>query len=216
MEATETQENGNYFRLLRMTLNFADKNYAAGRCLWFHLAMREAANLLCLAIEQAMKVLVIQKKLENNDLQSLIATKSGVPQHHYDPMEPNRNIANEILHHVMRCLLKNHNLIDLAGKLRDEGIIDLTEFEATISNVNRFYDLRYYSIGTAEIASNEIDAIDRIYFLLRSQIRPPLFDKLTVTPPIGPFDNNGQNLFAFTHLQNNSFPPPSYSITIPN
>jgi len=208
-------DNELYFKILQYTLLGADQNYAAGRCLWFHLAMREAANLLSLAIEQAMKVLYVQQKLEERDLQSLIAQKhSHNPQYQYDPQEIDRAKINKLLAHVMHGLLRDHKLMHLADRLKNESVIDLTGFAATLENINKFYDLRYYSpVGYAQIGSNEIDSIDRIFFLLRASMRPPLISNLYIGPAFGVFNNNGRNLTTFTFYQNKSFAQPAYPIS---
>lgn len=208
------QDNEVYFRILKYTLLGADHNYAAGRCLWFNLAMREAANLLCLAIEQAMKVLYVQQNLEGRDLQRLVAPKhSRNPQYQYDPEEKDRAKITKILNHVLHGLLRDHNLMRLAERLKDESVIDLTGFAATLSKVNECYDLRYFSPASAQIGSSEIDNLDRIYFLLRASMRPPLPNNLFIAPAFGPFNNNGRNLFTFTFYQNKSFAQPTYSIS---
>lgn len=214
MDATKMQDNEVYFRILNYTLLGADQNYAAGRCLWFHLAMREAANLLSLAIEQAMKVLYVQQKLEKRDLQSLVASKhSRNPQYQYDPQEIDRAKINKILAHVLHGLLRDHNLIRLAERLKNESVIDLTGFAATLDKVNEFYDLRYFSPNNTQIGGSEIDNIDRIFFLLRASMRPPLPSNLIIGPAWDVFNNNGRNLFAFSFHQNKSFAQPAYSIS---
>ena len=128
------------------------------------------------------------------------------PQYIYDPLEADREKINKILDHVLRNLLRNHNLISLADRLKEEHLIDLTEFYEAIATVNEYYDLRYYSPGNREISGSSIEVIDKIYFLLRQCIKPPLVTSLFVSP-FG-LTNNGQDFFQYAFHKNKSFTRP--------
>ena len=215
MDAPELPANYQYFKILQYPLLGADHNYVAGRCLWFHCAMREAANLLCLAIEQAIKVLIVQKKLEEKSLQSMITKKKFIddPQYKYDPQENDRIKIDNIINRVFLDLSRDHNLTLLAERLSKENQIDLTQYQATIAKINEYYDLRYYTPGTTSISSKIIDEVDEIYFLLRRSINPPLKQTLFVMSPF--MMNFDENFYNYAYHKNKSFNQPVLQHALP-
>lgn len=50
---------------LNSWLQKADQNYTEGRALWFHLMFDGSCNLLWLASEQMMKILLLQKDFQH-------------------------------------------------------------------------------------------------------------------------------------------------------
>lgn len=176
---------------LNAWLQKSDGNYIAGRILWKSLLVEQAGNLLWLASEQMMKILLLQK---NVGAYSAAAT----------------SLAD--LHTRLDTEAKRlgHNTGSLFSSLGSEYTsLSIFHFQAVLDKMNDLFYRRYVVHSGNSISFNALDQIDEFYFLLRNEVLPDVgvgtIDEIHIQRKHGwphPLAS-----FKFAYLDNTHFKP---------
>lgn len=137
---------------LNSWLQKADRNYIEGRLLWFNLCVDGASNLLWLALEQIIKILLLQKNIDS------FSKQCGDLDELYVVLEKE---AKKIGHSVNQLL----SSIDAEY----EGL-NVNTFKDVLEKTNEYFYRRYVVKNGSSISLLMINDIDNLYFLLRSNI----------------------------------------------
>lgn len=158
-----------YFFSLHSYLALADNHYVEGRFLWLNQAFNGAGNLLWLAFEQLIKILIIQNMIEKNSLHDIeIKGCSGKKiKVKYDQNENDLELMAKILDSLFFGIDSKHNLNSLLRSLKDDTGIDLTEYNKCLTKINEFFKRRYVVNSGTSINPVMLDEIDRLFFYLR-------------------------------------------------
>lgn len=161
-----------YFFSLHSYLTLVDNHYVEGRFLWLNQAFNGAGNLLWLAFEQLIKVLIIQTKIEKNLLDEVYikSDSRGKIKVKYDQNENDIELIAKLLDSLLFSIDSKHNLNSLLNTLKDNTGIDLTEYKKCLAKINEFFKRRYVVNSGTSINPIMLDEIDRLFFYLRSFI----------------------------------------------
>ena len=177
------------YSALNSWLQKSDGNYIEGRLLWLNLFVDGASNLLWLASEQLIKILLLQKNIDtfsnqssNSDELYKILDKEGIKLGH-DVYKLIRNINKEYPH------------------------IGISKYEMTLKKLQEYFYRRYVVHEGSSISLLMLDDVDELYFLLREEVDPDVglgtIDEIFIQRK----HNWGHPLsaFAYAYLQNKHF-----------
>lgn len=148
--------NSKSYLALNSWLQKADHNYMEGRLLWLNMFINGASNLLWLASEQIIKILLLQKNIDtlsnaSNDLDDL----------------------HEKIDRKGKSL--GHDVHKLVAKIKAEyPDLDLTQFEPVLIKLQEYFYRRYVVRGGSSISLSLLDQIDDFYFKARAKIDPDI------------------------------------------
>ncbi len=174
---------------LNSWLQKSDQNYIEGRLLWLNWLVNGASNLLWLALEQIIKILLLQKKVNN------LSNKSS-------------NLDE--LHNLLDTEGKKlgHDVHKLIAKINSEyPDLDISRFESVLKKLQEYFYRRYVVREGSSISLLMLDKIDELYFILR--------DKVDSDIGLGTIDEiyiqrkhdwgHPLSAFAYAYLQNKYF-----------
>jgi hypothetical protein len=139
-------------------LQCADGNYVSGRHLWWSDLFLGACNLLWLATEQMVKLLI---------LEHMRAT--------LDQGSRDLDAIHRTLGRAAQGIDRNHRRVTLTAALAAElPHIDLAPYEAAMDKLQEFYMRRYVVHSGTSIRPELIHQIDHLYFHLRAFVPPSL------------------------------------------
>lgn len=194
------EDNYYYYFSLHAYLSRADQHYLEGRLLWANHAIDGACNLFWLAIEQMIKLIIIQKRIEKKSLNAVHNKEDRSKKVlNYDPQEKDIRKIHKILDKTSYNLNSKHQL--------DELLKILMSFQATLEKVKEYYERRYYKDEASSIRLTELDNIDEVYFFLRKNVNQniprSLIDEISYQRKF----NTGHPLphFILAYYQNKSF-----------
>jgi len=165
------KDNYYYYFALHAYLSRADGHYVEARLLWLNNAWDGSCNLFWLAIEQLIKLNVIQQRIENKCLRDIKIKENGNDIiYSYDPQETDIRKIHKILDKTSYGINSKHQLNELLRILMMETGIDLSRFRNTLETVKEFYELRYCKDEDSSLDLRQIDKIDEIYFCLRNNL----------------------------------------------
>jgi hypothetical protein len=165
------KDNYYYYFCLHAYLSRADDHYVEGRFLWANYAVDGACILLWLAIEQLIKLNIIQERIENKVLDGIEIKESGNKVTlGYDPQEKDVRKIHKILDKTSYKINSRNQLDKLLVILNDEVNIDLSMYEDTLGSVKEYYERRYYKDQGTSISLGQLESIDEVYFLLRGNL----------------------------------------------
>lgn len=137
---------------LNSWLQKADHNYYEGRLLWLHMCLDGACNLLWLSCEQMIKILLLQKKIDE------ISSKSK-----------NLNELHKKLDRLGKSI--NHDAKKLIKELENEyPDLDINKFIPVLEKLQEYFFRRYVVHQGSSISLMMIKEIDEFYFLLRNKV----------------------------------------------
>ncbi|MCD6321725.1 MAG: hypothetical protein J7L77_01745 [Clostridiales bacterium] len=202
------KDNDLYYFALSAYLSKADSHYLEARLLWLNFAIDGACDLFWLAIEQLIKLNLIQHRIEEKSLQDVKIRENGNKiVYSYDPQETDFRKIHKILDKTSYEINSRHQLDKLLRLLIEETGIDLCTFRDTLEKVKEYYERRYYRAGSTSISLGLIDKIDEIYFYLRNSLNEnfprALIDEISYQRKF----NTGHPLpyFAYAYLNNKHF-----------
>jgi hypothetical protein len=165
------KDNYYYYFCLHAYLSRADHHYVEGRFLWANYAVDGSCILLWLAIEQLIKLNIIQERIEKKVLDGVEIKESGNKVTlDYDPQEKDVRKINKILDKTSYKINSRHQLNELLRILNDQVNIDLSIYYDTLGKVKEYYERRYYKDEGTSISIGQLDSIDEVYFLLRGNL----------------------------------------------
>jgi hypothetical protein len=165
------KDNYYYYFCLHAYLSRADDHYVEGRFLWANYAVDGACILLWLAIEQLIKLNIIQERIENKVLDGIEIKESGNKVTlGYDPQEKDVRKIHKILDKTSYKINSRHQLNELLRILNDQVNIDLSIYYDTLRKVKEYYERRYYKDQGTSISLGQLESIDEVYFLLRGNL----------------------------------------------
>lgn len=159
--------------------------------MWLHLLVDGASNLLWLSSEQIIKILLLQKEIEQHSNRS---ANLSVLHDHLDKQ------GKELGHDVRKLIQKiNQEYPDL----------DISRFERMLKKLQEYFYRRYVVHSGSSVSLLMLDEIDEFYFLLRSKVHAEV--GLGTIDEIYIRRKHGWEIFppAFTYAyqQNNHFKP---------
>jgi hypothetical protein len=137
---------------LNAWLQKADGNYIEGRFLWLNYLLNGASNLLWLASEQIIKILLLQKEIENYTKQSSDLTELYV----------NLDKSGKRFGHNVEELIKSIN--------KEYPGISISKFGDTLIKLQEYFYRRYVVHSGSSISLIMLNEVDEFYFLLRSKV----------------------------------------------
>lgn len=161
-----------YFFSLQSYLTLVDNHYVEGRFLWLNYAFNGAGNLLWLAFEQLIKILIIQSRIERNQIDEIkikndLGEKISVK---FSNNEIDIKLRAKILDSLFYHIDSKHNLDTLLKEFHNSTDIDLSEFKNCLEKINEFFKRRYVVNNGTYINPAMLDEIDKLFFFLRSLI----------------------------------------------
>ena len=176
---------------LNAWLQKADSNYIAGRALWLNMLINGSCNLLWLASEQIIKILILQKNVDSY---------------------PRSNSDSSVLHISLdeECKKLGHSVNKLILRVNaDYPNLNISKYETVLGKLQEFFYRRYVVNSGTSISLDILNEVDEFYFLLRSQIGPDVglgtIDEIHIQRKHKwkhPLDS-----FAYAYQHNNHFKP---------
>lgn len=176
---------------LNAWLQKSDENYIDGRLLWLNRRINGSCNLLWLASEQMIKILLLQKDIATLSLASadLAALHTNLDKK-----------ATKLGHKV-------HSLIQAVNATYPELVI--SKYEVVLKKLQEYFFRRYVIHSGSSIALAMLDEIDELYFLLRSNVHADVglgtVDEIFIQRKHG--WDHPLPAFSFAYLQNKHFMP---------
>jgi hypothetical protein len=146
--------NITHYSNLCSRLQKADESYIEGRLLWLNQFVNGASNLLWLASEQLLKLLLLQKNI------TVLSENSSNTKQLFEKLD---NEGRKIGHNLT-------NIINLTKTEYPE--LDLTPFEPALKKIQEYFYRRYIVFDGGSISLNLLDQIDNFYFTVRAMIHP--------------------------------------------
>ncbi|AFU67758.1 hypothetical protein P700755_000754 [Psychroflexus torquis ATCC 700755] len=174
---------------LNSWLQKADSNYIEGRLLWLNWLVDGSCNLLWLACEQMIKILLLQEKIDT-----------------YSAESTNMDELHKVLDKKGKKL--GHDVGKLIAKINAEyPELDITKYKTTLEKLQEYFYRRYVINKGSSISMNMLNEVDEFYFLLRSKIYSDVglgtIDEIFIQKK----HNRGHFLpaFSYSYLHNKSF-----------
>ena len=184
-----TNMNSKNYLALNHWLQKSDGNYMEGRLLWLNSFVDGASNLLWLASEQIIKILLLQKNIDT------LSNQSSDLDELYDILDR----EGKKLGHDVHKLISNMN--------KEYPQIDISKYEPTLEKLQEYFNRRYAVRGGSSISLLMLDEVDELYFLLRGEIDPDVglgtIDEIFIQKK-----HNWKHplpAFAYAYLQNKHF-----------
>lgn len=161
-----------YFFSLHSYLTLVDNHYVEGRFLWLNHVFNGAGNLLWLAFEQLIKILIIQSRMEQNQITEIkIKNESGNKINvKFSDNEMDIKLRAKILDALFYQIDSKHNLNTLFKEFHDTTDINLSQYKICLEKINEFFKRRYVVNNGTSINPKMLDEIDELFFSLRSLI----------------------------------------------
>jgi hypothetical protein len=183
--------DSNSYLALNAWLQKSDGNYIEGRLLWLNSLVNGACNLLWLALEQIIKIILLQKQI--NEISSDVSN--------LDELHNKLDKKGKKLGHNVHALIQSINT--------EYPDLDISKYEKTLNKLQEFFYRRYVVHSGNSISLLTLNAVDELYFLLRSKVSSDVglgtIDEIYIqkkhkwTHPIP--------AFAYSYLQNIHFQP---------
>lgn len=176
---------------LNAWLQKADVNYIEGRLLWLNWLVDGASNLLWLASEQMIKILLLQKEIDRYSNQA-----SDLDTMHQVLEEEGKDLGHNV-----------HKLILAISRAYPD--LDISRFESVLKKLQEYFYRRYVVRGGSSISLAMLQQVDEFYFLLREQVHPDVglgtVDEVYIQRKHG--WHHPLAAFEYAYLQNKSFKP---------
>ena len=174
---------------LNSWLQKADSNYMEGRLLWLNWLVNGSSNLLWLACEQMIKILLLQKEIDT-----------------YSAESADMDELHKVLDKKGKKL--GHDVGKLIIKVNSEyPELDISKYKTTLEKLQEYFYRRYVINKGSSISMKMLDEVDALYFLLRSKIHSDVglgtIDEIFIQKK----HKWGHPLpaFSYAYLQNKSF-----------
>ena len=178
-----------WYLSLNSWLQKADQNYIEGRLLWLNWLVNGASNLLWLSLEQMIKILLLQKRID-----SLSSQVNNLDDLHNLLDSEGKKIGHNV-----------HDLIQQIKKMYPD--LDIDKFEETLKKLQEYFYRRYVVNSRSSISLLMLDNVDKLYFLLRSKvdsdIGPGTIDEIFIQRKYNWW--HPLSAFAYAYLQNKYF-----------
>jgi hypothetical protein len=179
----------NSYLSLNSWLQKSDQNYIEGRLLWLNCLVGGASNLLWLASEQIIKILLLQKNIDD-----------------YSKAAPTIDELYKLLD--KKGIALGHKVHELIREINIEyPDINISKYESTLKKLQEYFYRRYVVNGGSSISMLMLDEIDEFYFLLRGKVESDIglgtIDEIYIQRK----HNWGHPLaaFAYAYLENKHF-----------
>ena len=150
----DCEMNSQSYLALNAWLQKADQNYIEGRLLWLNHLINGACNLLWLASEQILKILILQKTID-----SFSENSSDLKQLH-------ETIDKE-------GMKLGHSVIKLIQRVNsDYPGFDISKYEKVLEKIQEYFYRRYVVHSGSSISLLMLNEVDEFYFLVRGKIEP--------------------------------------------
>ncbi len=179
------------FLALNAWFQKSDSNYIEGRLLWQNHLVDGACNLLWLASEQVIKILLLQKN---------------------DNQYPEEKLNLNDLHKTMNKIAERyrHRVQKLINKINNEYTeLDISKYENTLTKLHEYFHRRYVVNSSSSIPLSLIEEVDEFYFLLRDKVHadvgPGTIDEIHIQKK-----HRWQHpvpAFKYAYINNNHFRP---------
>jgi hypothetical protein len=159
--------------------------------LWLNSLVDGASNLLWLASEQIVKILLLQKEIDGYSAKS-----TDLDEMHQILDEEGRKLG----HNVNKLVLViGHEYADL----------DISRFEPVLKKLQEYFYRRYVVREGSSISLTMLEQVDEFYFLLRERVHPDvglgIIDEIHIQKKHG--WRHPLTAFEYAYLNNKSFKP---------
>lgn len=146
--------NPQSYLALNAWLQKADQNYIEGRMLWLNHMINGSCNLLWLASEQILKILLLQQNID-----SFSESSSDLTELHETLDKEGKKIGHSV-----------SNLIQRVNS--DYPGFDISKFENVLEKLQEYFYRRYVVHSGSSISLLMLNEVDEFYFLVRGKIEP--------------------------------------------
>jgi len=165
------QDNHYFYFCLNVYLLNADSHYVEGRFLWLNHGIQGACNLLWLAVEQLITLVILDKRLIDRSIDNVEIKHNGNTQVLiYDPQEQDIKVIDKIISRTLYKIERKHRLDRLLDILKSETDIALDGQRSALEKLKEYHDRRYYENSGSSINLGLLDEIDMFYFTLRGSL----------------------------------------------
>lgn len=174
---------------LNSWLQVADGNYISGRLLWYNFLFTGASNLLWLSCEQIIKIILLQKKIDN------ISSNCANLDEMYSECDK-------------RGKKYGHSVDELCNRILNEySCINLTRYKPVLEKLNEYFYRRYVVHTGSSISLNMLNLVDEFYFELRGNVESDVglgtIDEIHIQKKHG--WGHPLPAFEYAYIKNNSF-----------
>lgn len=148
-----------YKLVINSWLQKSDHLYIDWRCLWYKMWINSACVLLWLSLEQMMKILIIQDKINKWEIN---LEEKNLDEIHSIFDKEARKLSKWQNHHCIDELLNNFNISYPA--------FDINQYKTNILKINEYFGRRYVKHSWTSISILLLYSIDELYFNLRDLI----------------------------------------------
>lgn len=195
MHQNDPMDSQSYLTL-NAWLQKSDGNYIDGRLLWLNHRINGSCNLLWLASEQIIKILLLQK-----DIDTLSLASADLAALHTNLDEKAKKLGHKV-----------HNLIQAVNIAYPE--LCISKYEAVLKRLQEHFYRRYVVHSGSSIALTMLDEIDELYFLLRNNVHADVglgtVDEIFIQKKHG--WNHPLPAFSFAYLENRHFRPRKHRV----
>lgn len=162
------ENNHYYYWCLHSYLSRADEHYVEGRSLWLQWMYDGASILLWMSVEQMIKLLITQSKIETGSLEKFENKDLGLVVH--DPLETDIKRVHALIDKEFYRIGSRHKLDGFKAQLLDVCGIDLSPYLTALEKLEEYFIRRYVQHNGSSLSGGNIEIIDEVYFLLRSKL----------------------------------------------
>ena len=181
--------NSTSYLALNAWLQKSDMNYISGRLLWFNLCTHGSCNLLWLSCEQIMKIVLIQKNVDD-----LASQCSNLDDIHRLIDREGKQLGHDVSKLINKIEIEYPNLA-------------INKYKLVLEKLQEYFYRRYVVRGSSSIDIRMIDDVDEFYFMIRKIVEPEIglgtIDEIFIQKK----HNWGHPIsaFNFAYLHNKSF-----------
>lgn len=173
---------------LNAWLQKADTNYIEGRLLFLNLCINGACNLLWLACEQMIKILILQ--IDDEKLKKF-------------------NDLNEVHEYLDKQGRKISHKVSVSKLQEEYNGLDLEKHKSMLDKLNEYFYRRYAQNSSSFLSLDLLNEADEFYFLLRSRVKESIgvgtIDEIFIQKKHG--WGHPLKAFEFAYLKNQYFKP---------
>ena len=160
----------NYFFYFNSYLSLIDHHCLDGRFLWMNHAYNSAGNLLWLSFEQLIKLLIIQNRIEKNEIETVVIKDKtkGKTNIKFNDLEYDFKTIHKILDSLFFHLEPQHKLDHLLKEFNENFSIDLVKHNDCLKKLKEYFNRRYVTNSGTSYDPKMINEIDEIFFKLRN------------------------------------------------
>lgn len=184
---TKKKEHVGY-NALKDFLDKADKHYIEGRMLWLNRAYDGGGSLLWLAMEQILKIRIVEKMIQKGEVNNVSEKIYKELDYKFKKIGGDHNIDtlngkfSEYFGCCIRCYLENYGVNCSEPKFfTGQFFINASPININVpflANLSALFHRRYVRNEQFSIVTSSLDQVDLTYLLLRSKASSSIYSKI--------------------------------------